>query len=201
MVKIKKSEYVLSAAWQSQWPEADRPEVVLAGRSNVGKSSFINTVLFRHGIAKVSGTPGKTRTLNFFNVNDALHFVDVPGYGYAKVNDSIMKSFGSMMDTYVTQRETLKGMVMIVDFRHKPTGDDKMMFDYAKHHNLPVIIVATKEDKLKRNDRKKNEKIIRETLGMGEDDVFVRFSSLNKIGIQEAWNEIYKLCDISFDEE
>ncbi|MFV0394738.1 MAG: ribosome biogenesis GTP-binding protein YihA/YsxC, partial [Coprobacillaceae bacterium] len=110
MVKINKAEYLLSAAWQSQWPEADMPEICLAGRSNVGKSSFINTMLQRHGIAKVSGTPGKTRTLNFFNVNDAMRFVDVPGYGYAKVNEKIQKSFGDMMDTYISNRETLRAM-------------------------------------------------------------------------------------------
>ncbi len=200
MVKIKKAEYVLSAAWQSQWPEADRPEICLAGRSNVGKSSFINTMLMRNGIAKVSGTPGKTRTLNFFNVNDGLYFVDVPGYGYAKVNDKIQKSFGDMMDTYITNREVLQGMILLVDYRHKPTKDDKMMYDYVKHHDIPVVVVATKEDKLKRNDLKKNEKVIKETLQLSSDDKFVRFSSLKKLGIQEAWNEIYKLCTINFEE-
>lgn len=199
MVKIKKAEYVLSAAWQSQWPEADRPEICLAGRSNVGKSSFINTMLSRNGLAKVSGTPGKTRTLNFYNVNDSLYFVDVPGYGYAKVNEKIQKSFGDMMDTYIGNRETLKGLVLIVDYRHKPTKDDKMMYDYAKHYHLPVLVVATKEDKLKRNDLKKNEKIIKETLGFNEKDVFVRFSSLKKVGIQESWNRIYALCDVDFE--
>ncbi|WP_249029846.1 ribosome biogenesis GTP-binding protein YihA/YsxC [Tannockella kyphosi] len=200
MAKIKKAEYVLSAAWQSQWPEADRPEICLAGRSNVGKSSFINTMLQRNGIAKVSGTPGKTRTLNFFNVNDALYFVDVPGYGYAKVNESIQRSFGPMMDTYINAREVLKGMLLIVDYRHTPTKDDIMMYEYVRHHNIPVVVIATKEDKLKRNDLKKNEKKIKEKLGLGPEDAFVRFSSLKKLGIDKAWNEIYRLCDINFEE-
>lgn len=199
MVKIKKAEYMLSAAWQSQWPEEGVPEICLAGRSNVGKSSFINTMLQRNGLAKVSGTPGKTRTLNFYNVNDALHFVDVPGYGYAKVNDKIQKSFGDMMDTYISKRETLKGMILLVDYRHKPTKDDKMMYDYVKHYDLPVMIVATKEDKLKRNDLKKNEKLIKETLGLDKKDIFIRFSSLKKIGMEQAWQAIYNLCDIDFD--
>ena len=200
MVKIKKAEYVLSAAWQSQWPEADRPEISLAGRSNVGKSSFINTMLYRNGIAKVSSTPGKTRTLNFFNVNDQLYFVDVPGYGYAKVNDKIKRQFGEMMDTYITNREVLKGMILIVDFRHKPTGDDVLMYEYVKHHGIPVVVVATKDDKLKRNDVKKNEKIIKETLKLQPEDSFIRFSSLKKIGIEAAWQEIYRLCDVNFDD-
>lgn len=199
MVKIKKAEYTLSAAWQSQWPEPDRPEICLAGRSNVGKSSFINTMLNYNGLAKVSGTPGKTRTLNFFNVNDALYFVDVPGYGYAKVNEKIQASFGDMMDTYISNREPLKGLLLIVDYRHKPTKDDKMMYEFVKHHNFPVVVIATKEDKLKRNDLKKNEKMIKETLGLDEQDTFIRFSSLKKLGIQEAWNAIYALCDVNFD--
>ena len=183
MVKIKKAEYVLSAAWKSQWPEESFPEMCLAGRSNVGKSSFINAMLNHNGLAKVSGTPGKTRTLNFFNVNDALYFVDVPGYGYAKVNDSITKQFGKTMDEYITLRSTLRGFILLVDYRH----------------DVPVMVVATKEDKLKRNDLKKNEKIIKDTLGFHPEDKFVRFSSLRKKGIEEAWNFIYELCDINFN--
>ena len=131
MVKIKKAEYVLSAAWKSQWPEESFPEMCLAGRSN-----------------------GKTRTLNFFNVNDALYFVDVPGYGYAKVNDSITKQFGKTMDEYITLRSTLRGFILLVDYRHKPTKDDVLMYEFVKHHDVPVMVVATKEDKLKRNDLK-----------------------------------------------
>jgi GTP-binding protein len=198
MVKIKKAEYVLSAAWKSQWPEESFPEMCLAGRSNVGKSSFINAMLNHNGLAKVSGTPGKTRTLNFFNVNDALYFVDVPGYGYAKVNDSITKQFGKTMDEYITLRSTLRGFILLVDYRHKPTKDDVLMYEFVKHHDVPVMVVATKEDKLKRNDLKKNEKIIKDTLGFHPEDKFVRFSSLRKKGIEEAWNFIYELCDINF---
>lgn len=199
MVKIKKAEYVLSAAWKSQWPEESYPELCLAGRSNVGKSSFINTMLNHRGLAKVSSTPGKTRTLNFFNVNDALYFVDVPGYGYAKVNDAMKKSFGDIMDTYISERTTLKAMILLVDYRHKPTKDDVLMYQFVKHYDVPVIIVATKEDKLKRNDLQKNEKLIKETLGFDKQDTFIRFSSLNKKGIQETWNKIYELCNVDFE--
>ena len=195
MYKIHKAQLMLCAAWKSQWPENDLPEICLAGRSNVGKSSFINTITNHSKLAKVSGTPGKTRTLNFFNINDELRLVDVPGYGYAKVNDKIKESFGDMLDTYLRERDVLKGLVLIVDYRHKPTHDDKMMYDYAKHYHIPVIVVATKEDKLKRNDLKKNEKIIKDTLGFDKNDIFLRFSSLNKVGIDEVWEKILELCE------
>lgn len=199
MAKITKSEYLLSAAWESQWPEESVPEICLAGRSNVGKSSFINTMLSRKGLAKVSSNPGKTRTLNFYNVNDQLNFVDVPGYGYAKVPEHIQKSFGAMIDTYITKRKTLKGMILIVDYRHTPTGDDVQMYEYVKYYKLPVIVVATKEDKLKRNELKKFEKRIKEKLGFDESDHFIRFSSFSKTGIDQAWQVIYDLCDVNFD--
>ncbi|MEG0592604.1 MAG: ribosome biogenesis GTP-binding protein YihA/YsxC [Coprobacillus sp.] len=195
MYKVNKAEFVLCAAWKSQWPEADLPEICLAGRSNVGKSSMINTITNHSKLAKVSGTPGKTRTLNFFNINNELRLVDVPGYGYAKVNEKIKESFGDMIDTYLSDRETLKGLVLIVDYRHKPTRDDREMYEYAKHYHIPVIVVATKEDKLKRNDLKKNEKLIKETLGFNKNDSFVKFSSLNKVGIDEVWDAIINLCN------
>lgn len=194
MYKINTADFVLCAAWKSQWPDNDLPEICLAGRSNVGKSSFINTMTRRGKLAKVSGTPGKTRTLNFFNINNELRLVDVPGYGYAKVNVKIRESFGEMIDTYLKERDVLKGLILIVDYRHKPTHDDIEMYEYAKHYHIPVIVVATKEDKLKRNDLKKNEKIIKDTLGFHKNDVFLKFSSLNKTGIDEAWEEILKLC-------
>lgn len=195
MYKINTAEFVLCAAWKSQWPESDLPEICLAGRSNVGKSSFINTITGYGKLAKVSGTPGKTRTLNFFNINNQLRLVDVPGYGYAKVNNKIKESFGEMIDTYLRDRDVLKGLVLIVDYRHKPTRDDIEMYEYAKYYEIPVIVVATKEDKLKRNDLKKNEKLIKETLGFDKNDIFLKFSSLKKTGIDEVWNEILKLCE------
>ncbi|MBS5112023.1 MAG: ribosome biogenesis GTP-binding protein YihA/YsxC [Coprobacillus cateniformis] len=194
MYKVNKAQFVLCAAWKSQWPENDLPEICLAGRSNVGKSSLINTITNHSKLAKVSGTPGKTRTLNFFNINDELRLVDVPGYGYAKVNDKIKESFGDMIDTYLRERDVLKGLVLIVDYRHKPTRDDIEMYEYAKYYEIPVIVVATKEDKLKRNDLKKNEKMIKQVLDFDENDQFVRFSSFNKTGIQELWDAILKLC-------
>lgn len=194
MYKINKAEFMLCAAWQSQWPDESLPEICLSGRSNVGKSSFINTMTNYNGLAKVSGTPGKTRTLNFFNINNELRFVDVPGYGYAKVSEKMIKQFGEMIDTYLSQRKNLKALVLIVDYRHKPKADDISMYEYAKYYHIPVIVVATKEDKLKRNDLIKNEKLIKNTLNFDENDYFVRFSSLKKTGVDKAWDIILKLC-------
>ena len=194
MYKVNIAEFMLCAAWKSQWPNNELPEICLAGRSNVGKSSFINTITGRGQLAKVSGTPGKTRTLNFFNINNELRLVDVPGYGYAKVNDKIKESFGEMIDTYLRERDNLKGLVLLVDYRHKPTKDDVEMYQYAKYYDIPVIVVATKEDKLKRNDLIKNEKLIKQTLDFDPQDSFVRFSSLKKKGIDEAWEKILHLC-------
>lgn len=194
MYKINKAQFMLCAAWKSQWPINDLPEICLAGRSNVGKSSLINTITGHSKLAKVSGTPGKTRTLNFFNINDELRLVDVPGYGYAKVNDKMKQSFGVMIDTYLRERDVLKGLILIVDYRHKPTRDDIEMYAYAKYYDIPVIVVATKEDKLKRNDLQKNEKIIKQTLDFQKSDVFIRFSSLNKTGIDDVWEAILNLC-------
>lgn len=196
MYKVNKAQFLLCAAWKSQWPDHQLPEVCLAGRSNVGKSSLINTLTNHQKLAKVSSTPGKTRTLNFFNINDEICLVDVPGYGYAKVSDAIKESFADMIDTYLRERDFLKGLILIVDYRHKPTHDDVQMYQYAKYYQIPVIVVATKEDKLKRNDLKKNEKRIKETLDFQEGDLFVRFSSLNKVGIDELWQSIFQLCEL-----
>lgn len=194
MYKINKAEFMLCAAWKIQWPDNTLPEICMAGRSNVGKSSLINTITNHSKLAKVSGTPGKTRTLNFFNINDELRLVDVPGYGYAKVNDKIKESFGDMIDTYLKDRDNLKGLVLIVDYRHKPTHDDIGMYEYAKYYHIPVIVVATKEDKIKRNDLKKNEKLIKETLKFHPNDSFIPFSSLSKTGIDNVWDAIIELC-------
>lgn len=191
--KIKKAEFLCCAAWESQWPKGDEPEFIMSGRSNVGKSSFINTITNVNGLAKVSGTPGKTRTLNFFNVNDELRLVDVPGYGYAKVPPKIIAQFGEMFETYFTKRDNLRALILLVDYRHDAKDDDVTMYEYAKYYDVPVIVVATKEDKLKRNELKKNEERIKRTLNFDEEnDTFIRFSSLNRVGVDEVWNAILK---------
>lgn len=190
MYHVKQSEYLLSAAWESQWPDESVPEICLAGRSNVGKSSFINTMCQRKNLARVSATPGKTRTLNFYDINHELRFVDVPGYGYAKVNDQIRVQFGEMMETYISKRNNLKAMILLLDLRHSPSADDILMYDFVKHYDLPVILVATKEDKVKRSDVKKNEKKIKEKLNFREEDVLIRFSSLKKLNVDVVWDAI-----------
>lgn len=146
-------------------------------------------------LVKVSGTPGKTRTFNSFNINNELRLVDAPGYGYAKVNNKVKESFSDMLDTYLRERDVLKGLVLIVDHRHKPIHDDKTMYNYAKHYHIPVIVMAIKEDKSKRNDLKKNEKITKDTLGFDKNGVFLRFLSLNKAGTDEVWERIIELCE------
>ena len=190
MVKIKKAQYVLSAAWKSQWPQESYPEMCLAGRSNVGKSSFINTMLNRNGLAKVSSTPGKTRTLNFYNVNDALYFVDVPGYGYAEVSKKTREKFGKMIEEYLEKREELIRVFMIVDFRHKPTEDDVLMYNFLKYYNLKVTIVATKADKIGASKREKCKKQIIDTLDLVVGDNLTIFSSITKEGKEEILKTI-----------
>ena len=198
-MKIISTELFISAVRQSQYPTDKLPEFLIVGRSNVGKSSFVNTIINRKNFARTSSKPGKTQTLNFYLINKDFYLVDVPGYGYAKVANNVTKQFGKTMDEYISERQTLRGFILLVDYRHKPTKDDVMMYEFVKHHGVPVIVVATKEDKLKRNDLKKNEKLIKDTLHFDPSDTFIRFSSLKKKGIQEAWNAIYELCDLDFE--
>ena len=196
MYQVKQSDYILSAAWKSQWPDESLPEICLAGRSNVGKSSFINAMCNRKSLARVSSTPGKTRTLNFYDINNELRFVDVPGYGYAKVNDHTNLQFGEMMETYISERKNLKAMILLIDLRHNPTADDISMYEFVKYYDLPVILVATKEDKVKRSEVKKNENKIKEKLNFRDEDVLIRFSSLKKLNVERVWEEILKKIEI-----
>src|SRR5574339_602513 len=147
-MKVTSSDIVISAVKREQYPDTTIPEFALAGRSNVGKSSFINKMLNRRGLARISSKPGKTQTLNFYLINEILHFVDVPGYGYAKVSKSERAAWGKMIETYFTSREQLKAVVLIVDLRHPPTADDVMMYGFLKHYGIPCIIIATKADKI-----------------------------------------------------
>lgn len=190
-MKIKSAEFILSATSPEHYPNEGQPEILLSGRSNVGKSSFINSMLNRKAIARVSSKPGKTQTLNFFHVNNAFYFVDVPGYGYAKVPKSLRKAFGEMIEKYIQNRKTLKAVVLLVDFRHKPTEDDVLMYNFLKYFNIPMIVVATKQDKVKRSQHGKQEKLIKQTLGFDkEHDLFVAYSSETKAGKEKAWQAI-----------
>ncbi|MFA9558636.1 ribosome biogenesis GTP-binding protein YihA/YsxC [Evansella sp. AB-rgal1] len=192
-MKINSAEIIISAAKPHQFPEGPFPEVALSGRSNVGKSSFINTVLARKGLARTSQRPGKTQTLNWYFINERFHFVDVPGYGYAKVSKSEREAWGRTMETYFQEREQLKGVVQLIDIRHKPSEDDIMMYEWLKHHKHPVLIITTKADKVPRGKWDKHMKIIKEELNMDPSDTMVAFSSETGLGKDKAWREMSKL--------
>ncbi|WP_413308427.1 ribosome biogenesis GTP-binding protein YihA/YsxC [Bacillus sp. 1P10SD] len=187
-MKVVSSDIVISAVKPEQYPETDLPEFALAGRSNVGKSSFINKMLNRKGLARISSKPGKTQTLNFFLINEILHFVDVPGYGYAKVSKTERAAWGKMIETYFTTREQLRAVVLIVDLRHPPTADDVMMYDFLKHYEIPCIVIATKADKIPKGKWQKHLKVTRETLDLDKNDHMVVFSSETGEGKDKAWS-------------
>ncbi|MCP1159987.1 ribosome biogenesis GTP-binding protein YihA/YsxC [Bacillus infantis] len=191
-MKVNSAEIVISAVKPAQYPEESLPEFALAGRSNVGKSSFINKMLNRKNLARTSSKPGKTQTLNFYLINEMMHFVDVPGYGYAKVSKKEREAWGRMIETYFTSREQLKAAVLIVDLRHPPTKDDIMMYDFLKHHGIRCIIIATKADKIPKTKRQKHFKITKETLELELGDDIVLFSSETGEGKDEAWGILKK---------
>jgi len=186
-MKIDNSELTVIAVRQTQYPTDNRCEFLLVGRSNVGKSSFINTLLGRKNYAKISSKPGKTQTLNFYLCNNEFYLVDVPGYGYASVDKATQKKFGLMMEEYLTSRENMKHVFMIVDARMKPTENDVIMYDYLKHFNIPVTIVATKYDKLNAKEKEKVTKNITGSLKMQEADTIIPFSSVTKKGREEIY--------------
>ncbi|EON71426.1 GTP-binding protein [Lysinibacillus sphaericus OT4b.31] len=189
-MKVHNVEMVISAVRPDQYPEDGLPEFALAGRSNVGKSSFINRMIGRKALARISSKPGKTQTLNFYKIEEQLFFVDVPGYGYAKVSKTEREAWGKMIERYITGREELKAVVQIVDLRHPPTDDDCMMYDFLKHYNIPCIVIATKADKIPKGKWDKHKKVVKETLDMDKNDPLVVFSSEKGIGFEEAWRLI-----------
>ena len=189
-MKIKSVNLSISAVRRSQYPTDEKPEFFLVGRSNVGKSSFINTIISRKNYARTSANPGKTQTINFYLVNDAFYLVDAPGYGYANLNKAKQKKFGLMMEDYLTSRKNLKQVFMLIDFRHKPTSDDLMMYNYLKHYKIPVTIVATKTDKIGITLQQKQRASILEDLDLVVGDDFVMFSNVTKLGRDEIHSKI-----------
>ncbi len=181
-MKITSAELKIMATRRSQYPEDMKSEFLLVGRSNVGKSSFINTILGRKNLARTSSHPGKTQTLNFYEVNKDFYLIDVPGYGYAEVSKKRREKFGKMIEEYLETRKQLKRVFMIVDFRHKPTEDDVLMYNFLKYYNLPVTIVATKADKIGASKKDKCKKQITDTLDLVVGDDLVIFSSVTKEG-------------------
>lgn len=184
-MQIERVEEPIIAVRRSQYPEDKKPEFLLVGRSNVGKSSFINTLIERKNFARTSSKPGKTQTLNFYLVNNAFYLVDVPGYGYASVSKDKQKKFGLMIEEYLKNRSNLKHVFLLIDYRHKPTEDDVLMYEFLKYYNLDITIVATKYDKISKNNRLKQDKLIKDTLKLSPDDEFVTFSTITKKGRSE----------------
>ncbi|NLY19661.1 MAG: YihA family ribosome biogenesis GTP-binding protein [Tissierellia bacterium] len=179
-MKIKNSELERIAVKPEQYPESDLPEIALAGRSNVGKSSFINSVLNRVNLARTSGKPGKTRTLNFYNVNGEFRFVDLPGYGYAKVSKTSREEWAGIIDTYLQKRENLVEIFQIIDMRHPPTALDKQMYEYITHMGFTGYVIATKADKISRGKYDKHLSIIKKDLGIKDRNLIIPYSSEKK---------------------
>jgi GTP-binding protein len=191
-MKVTKAEIVISAVKPAQYPEGILPEIGLAGRSNVGKSSLINKLINRKNLARTSQKPGKTQTLNFYLINDRMHFVDVPGYGFAKVSKKEREAWGRMIETYIREREQLKGVILIIDVRHSPTKDDVLMYDWLKHYGIKVIVVATKADKIPKGKWEKHLKVIQDTLNKEPEDPLLLFSSETGYGKETVWKTIEK---------
>jgi len=189
---IRSIDFFGSAVQPSQYPQDNLPQIVLSGRSNVGKSSFINAMLNHQKIARVSQTPGKTRLINFFLINQAFYFVDIPGYGYASVSKDMKLEFGRMIETYLARSTTLKLAILLLDIRHKPTSDDLLMYEYYKSVSIPIICVFTKADKLSSNQRSKSIKIIKSTLNLSDNDSWILFSSVTKENRDSIWESIEK---------
>ena len=189
-MEVHNVDLTISAVRPDQYPKTDYPEVALVGRSNVGKSSLTNVLINRRNFAHTSSQPGKTQTLNFYAVEDQLYFVDVPGYGYAKVSKKERERFGQMIEQYLTQRDQLRGAILLVDGRHAPTADDVSMYQWLQYYHIPTLVVATKIDKVKGNTWNRQESLIKKTLGLTASDQLVLFSAVNKTGKDAVWQWI-----------
>lgn len=192
-MQIDNVELSQIAVRTSQYPEDKLPEFLLVGRSNVGKSSFINTIINRKNFAYTSSKPGKTQTLNFYLINNSFYFVDVPGYGYASVSKERQKKFGVMIEDYIKSRDNLKCVFLLIDYRHKPTEDDCLMYEFLKFYNMNIKIIATKYDKVKKNNRDKQNKLIKDTLKLNESEEFITFSTVSKKGKEEVYEVLKEL--------
>lgn len=198
-MNLHNASLTISAVNPKQYPNTDFPEFAFAGRSNVGKSSLINKLLNRKSLARVSQKPGKTATINFYNIDDTINFVDLPGYGFARVSKEEKKKWGNMIETYLSGREQLCQIILLVDSRHKPTSDDVMMMNFVRQYCERAVVVATKCDKLSKTKMQENLREIIATLKLGGDDIIIPFSTVNNMGIEEFWSYIYFM--IGEDEE
>lgn len=195
MLKINRSELVAVAVKPVQYPAENMAEIAFAGRSNVGKSSLLNLLTGRKKLARVSGAPGKTRTINFYEIDGDCRIVDLPGYGYAKVSKSISEDWGPMMEKYLSERPNLLKVIQLVDIRHEPTKLDIQMYDYLRHYGLDGVVVATKADKVSRNEMVKNVSKIRKVLKLSAEDVVIPVSALKRTGQELLLEEIEKILN------
>lgn len=189
-MKVTKAEIVISAVAEAQYPDDNLPEIVLLGRSNVGKSTFVNTLIERRGLARTSSQPGKTQTMNFYRINDLFHFVDMPGYGYAKASKSEREKWGKMIEKYLRQRENVVMIFQLIDSRHAPSEDDLIMNEWLAYYDLNPLIIGTKADKISKINQKKATNLIAKTLNLKNSREVILFSSETKLGKAEAWEQI-----------
>jgi GTP-binding protein len=187
MMKIIKSDLHAIAVGPSQYPKDELPEIAFAGRSNVGKSSFINSMINRANLARTSGKPGKTRTINFYIINESFRFVDLPGYGYAQVSKSEREKWGHIIDQYLTERENLREIILIVDIRHEPSEQDLMMYNWIKSFGYKGLVIATKADKISKARWQKHVNIIKKKLDIEDTSLILPYSSDNKVNKEKAW--------------
>ncbi len=192
-MNVTKAEMIITAGFSSQFPEHEMPEIAFAGKSNVGKSSLLNTMLNRRALARTSSQPGKTQTINFYSVQDTFMFVDLPGYGYAKVSKTDRERWGKLIEGYLEKRPQLKKIVLLIDIRHEVGNNDKMMYDWIKHYHDEVIVVATKMDKIKRSQVQKHLSVIRKGLNLMPEDTLIGFSAETKQGKDELWKCIEEI--------
>lgn len=196
-MNVTKAEMIITAGLSSQFPVHDMPEIAFAGKSNVGKSSLLNAMLNRKALARTSSQPGKTQTINFYSVQDTYMFVDLPGYGYAKVSKTDRERWGKLIEGYLEKREQLKKIILLIDIRHEVGNNDKMMYDWIKHYHNEVIVVATKMDKIKRSQVQKHLSMIRKGLNLMPEDKLVGFSSETKQGKEELWKVIEEIQEMN----
>ncbi|MBR4015083.1 MAG: YihA family ribosome biogenesis GTP-binding protein [Anaerotignum sp.] len=189
-MEVKNSSLAYIGTNFSHYPQDGKPEIAFAGKSNVGKSTLINAILGRRALARTSSQPGKTRTINFYDVNGQMYVVDLPGYGYAKAPKTEIAKWGQMIEEYLGKREELRAIILLIDIRHEPGKNDMMMYDWLKHYGYDIIIAATKADKINRSQIQKHLSVIRKALGLRPEDVLIPFSGEKKTGVEELWAEI-----------
>ncbi len=189
-MKVTKAEIVISAVAEAQYPDDNLPEIVLLGRSNVGKSTFVNTLIERRGLARTSSQPGKTQTMNFYRINDRFHFVDMPGYGYAKASKTEREKWGKMIEKYLRNRDNMVLIFQLIDSRHDPSEDDILMYEWLVHYGLNPMIIGTKADKISKSNQKKSINRIANVLNLSGAQEVMLFSSETKLGKEAAWEHI-----------